>query len=59
MEWNGRVIEGVEKKGEGLMDETVLCVSMPSFSQLHQNLVHYHVHQCVMQQWCFGGWFGG
>ena len=37
----------VEKKGEGLMDETVLCVSMSSISQFHPRLVHSHVHQCV------------
>ena len=48
-------LKRVEKKGEGLMDETVLCVSMSSFSSFHQHLVHSHVHQCVMQRWRFCG----
>ena len=52
-------LKRVEKKGEGLMDEIVLCVSMPSISPLHLHLVHSHIHQCVMQKWCFSGLCGG
>ena len=53
-------LERVEKKSEGLINESVLCVSMSSISQFHPNLVHSHLHHCVWcKQWCFGGWCDG
>ena len=52
-------LKRVEKKGEGLMDETVLCFRVIRFTTPSTSCPFACPSMCMMQQRCFGCLCGG